>query len=97
MTTPSITAAQAITIVSTVLGLAASFGLNLTEIQQGSILALVGVLGSVLLHSDAKIRNGRAQIVKAQVEAEALSVNIGPTVTGPPVHGLDAPPPGIAA
>jgi hypothetical protein len=90
MTTPSITAAQAVTIVSAVVGLAVSFGLGLTDVQQVAILALIGVLGSVFLHSDAKIRNGRAQVVKAQVEAEALSTSLGPTAAaGPIVHGLD--------
>lgn len=97
MKTPNITSAQLVAILAAGLALAAAFGLALTQIQQGAILTFVGLVSAVLLHSDAKIRTARAQVAKAAVESEALSVQLGPTVTGPPAHGLEAVPPELSA
>lgn len=60
MRTPDLTPAQIIAILAAALTLAVSFGVHLDAGQRGSILGFVGVILSVFVHSDAKIRHGRS-------------------------------------
>ena len=90
MTTPSITAAQIVTVLGSGIALAAAFGFALSDIQTAAVLGFVGIIGGLFLHSDAKIRNGRAEVAKAQVEAEALSTHLGPSPVGDAVHDAAA-------
>jgi hypothetical protein len=92
MKTPDITPAQILAIVSGILGLAAAFGFSLDTAQQGEILGLVGILASVLLHSDAKIRNGRAAVVVAQVDAHVQDVFLAHATSANAVPGTPADP-----
>jgi hypothetical protein len=58
--TPDLTPAQIIALIGAAITLASVFGLAITPEQREAILAFVGVLLSVFIHADAKIRHGRA-------------------------------------
>lgn len=59
MDMPDVTRAQLVAIVQAVLGVLIAFGAPITEQQSVAIIALAGVLGSVLIASDARIRVAR--------------------------------------
>jgi hypothetical protein len=58
--TPDITPAQAVAVVGALLAVAASFGFDLSQQQQDSVMQLVSIVAGVLLAGDAVIRHGRA-------------------------------------
>lgn len=58
--TPDVTPVQAVAVVGAILAVAASFGFDLTQQQQDSIMQLVSIVAAVLLAGDAVIRHGRA-------------------------------------
>lgn len=60
MRTPDLTPAQLLALLTAAITLAASFGFTLDPGQRYAILGFVGTLLSVFVHSDAKIRHGRA-------------------------------------
>lgn len=64
---PDLTRAQLVALVQAVLGVAIAFGAPITEQQSVAIIALTGVLGSVLIGADAKIRVARNH--RARIEA----------------------------
>lgn len=72
--TPDITAAQVIALAQALLGVAAAFGLPISEAQSTALLGLVTVIGSVLFVADAKIRSGRAQMMASKVTDEDLGI-----------------------
>jgi len=59
--TPDITPAQVVAVVGAALGALVAFGAPITHAQSEAVLTLVTVVASVLLVSDAHIRNGRAK------------------------------------
>jgi hypothetical protein len=58
--TPDITPAQAVAVVGALLAVAASFGFDLSQQQQDSVMQLVSIVAGVLLAGEAVIRHGRA-------------------------------------
>jgi hypothetical protein len=58
--TPDVTPVQAVALVGAVLAVAASFGFDLSQQQQDSIMQLVSIVAGLLLAGDAVIRHGRA-------------------------------------
>lgn len=60
MRTPDLTPAQLLALFAAAITLAVSFGAPIDGDQRDAILAFVGVLLSVFVHADAKIRHGRA-------------------------------------
>lgn len=62
---PDVTPVQIVAVIGAAITIAVVFGVSITTEQREAILAFVGVIASVLLHSDAKIRNGRAAIAAA--------------------------------
>jgi hypothetical protein len=73
MKMPDITLAQVVTLVGAVIALAVAFGVDITNDQKVAVVGLVTILGSVFLHSDAKIRNGRAEVAKAAILSDAAT------------------------
>ncbi len=66
---PDITPAQIVALIAAVIALAVAFGAPISTEQREAILAFVGVIAAVLIHSDAKIRNGRAAIAASKPPA----------------------------
>ena len=56
---PDVTKAQLIALVQAVLGVAAAFGMDLSDEQRDAILQLVGQLGVALILADAGLRGAR--------------------------------------
>lgn len=59
MKTPDITPAQVLALVQAIIGLLIAFGVDLTEAQSVAVIALSGVLASMLLKGDKDIRVAR--------------------------------------
>lgn len=58
--TPDITKAQVVSVVTPVLAVLVAFGVDLSDAQQTAILGLAGVVATVVALGDAIIRHGRA-------------------------------------
>ena len=58
--TPDVTPVQMVAVAGAILAVAASFGFDLTQQQQDSIMQLVSIVAGLLLAGDAVIRHGRA-------------------------------------
>lgn len=71
MTTPSITGAQVIAIVTAALATAASFGFSLSDAQQHAVLADVALVVAIVF-GDAAIRHGRSKVA-AVIAAQAVA------------------------
>lgn len=56
---PDVTKVQVIALAQAILGLAAAFGLDITQEQRDAILDLVGELGVALIIADAGLRGLR--------------------------------------
>lgn len=80
MTTPSITAAQAVAVVGAVLTLVASFGFNLSAAERNAILQLASIVFPVLLGADAVIRHGRSKV------AAEVARQLGPATPAKPAE-----------
>jgi hypothetical protein len=85
LSTPDITKAQILSLVTAVLGLAASFGLDLSTAQQAAIIAFVTAVLVFLPLADAIIRHGRSKVAAASVQAEALAAAGAATSVSAPV------------
>lgn len=81
---PDITKADLVAIIQAVVALLVSFGLDLTEVQQASIITLSAAIAVVLPLADAKRRNKRVDLAIKQME---LQTHRGPNAldgyTGP--------------
>jgi hypothetical protein len=85
LSTPDITKAQILSLVTAALGLAVSFGLDLSTGQQAAVIAFCTAALVFLPVADAIIRHGRSKVAAASVTAEALAVRGEPTgVVAPP-------------
>jgi len=89
LSTPSITPAQIAAWAAAVVSIAVVlFGLDLSDAEQGSIVAaIVGVVGAVHLVADAIIRHGRATGLGAvQLRVDAAPVADGNDATVAPLR-----------
>lgn len=66
-----VTRADVLAIIQAVVAVIVAFGLDLSEIQQASILGLASALAIALPLADAKRRNGRVPLAVKQMELEA--------------------------
>jgi len=71
ITTPSITGAQVIAIVTAALATAASFGFTLSDAQQHAVLADVA-LAVAIVFGDGIVRHGRSKVA-AVIAAQAVA------------------------
>jgi hypothetical protein len=58
--TPDLTPAQIVAILGSVLTLAVSFGVDISQAQQDALLQCVGLIAGALIVGDAVVRHGRA-------------------------------------
>ena len=77
METPNITQAQLLAAGQAVLAVLVSFGVNLTDAQQASLLGLSAVLTLVLGIGDAIIRHGRSRALSAPPAPATLAAGGG--------------------
>lgn len=71
MSTPNITTAQIAAFVQAILAVVVSFGLELTQAQQASILGLSAFIALGLTLGDGIIRHGRSRALTAPQSAPA--------------------------
>lgn len=85
ITMPDVTKADVLAIIQAVVAVLVAFGLNLTEVQQASILGLATALAVALPLADAKRRSKRVDLAVKQMElqsAPGVDPNL-PGYTGP--------------
>lgn len=58
-TFPSITAAQVVAFAAAIIGVLVSFGVDISDDQQQSLLILIGIVSSALIVGDAALRASR--------------------------------------
>lgn len=60
MKTPDVTPVQIVSLSAAIITMAVQFGAHLNNVQQQSLLAVIGLLASMVI-ADSHIRNGRAK------------------------------------
>lgn len=86
MSTPSVTLAQVLATVASVVGLAVAFGLSLTKDQQDGIVQVITVGYPVFLFADSVIRHGRSTKAAAADHLAAVQIQ------NLPADGVDKAP-----
>lgn len=81
---PNVTRADVLAIIQAVVAVIVAFGLDLTEIQQASIMALASALAVALPLADAKRRAARVDLAVQQMAIQAThDPNALDSYTGP--------------
>jgi len=92
MQTPDFTRAQVVAVIGAVLAVAVSFGLHISHQQQYAILGLSGLIGTVLVWADVRIRKHRAELEAHKIlAAAAAAAPSAPSPAGLPARPV-APP-----
>jgi hypothetical protein len=67
--TPDITLAQIVAVLLSVFGMAAAFGLDISQGKQDAIVDFITVMAPIVVAADAFIRHGRSKVAAAEVAA----------------------------
>lgn len=94
LSTPSITPAQIGGYITAGLGLAATFGFNLSEPHTIEVMSMTGAMAIVLIFADKEIRKGRAMALSARVNNYSIKTAVEDAVLGaaPPLAAPDPAP-----